>query len=177
MDDESTRRVRRWMALEKEEGADEAESDHALGALMELVPPPAPPAGFDRRVIRAVRRTTVAGDRRALSHPARTMGRAGVVGIGAVALAYVGIVRLVPLAVSGFIRVLEVLAQGCLWIALSLNAGIDMWTILAAAGRAIGVAAATPQVSGGLVVMAMAGALALYGLQRLLTSEEESSRW
>jgi hypothetical protein len=62
------------------------------------------------------------------------------------------------------------------WLAASLSAGADSWTILTTIGRAMGNALASPQafmIIGGLV---LAGAVALYGLQRLLGSEEESSR-
>ena len=83
---------------------------------------------------------------------------------------------LLPLLVRGFVRGLELTVNACVWFAGSLSAGADGWTILTTIGRAVGNVLISPEaffVVGGLVLV---GALALYGLQRLLGSEEESSR-
>lgn len=83
---------------------------------------------------------------------------------------------LLPLVVRAFVRGLEITVNACVWFAASLSAGADAWTILTTIGRAIASILTSPQafvVGGGLVLV---GALALYGLQRLLGSEEESSR-
>lgn len=83
---------------------------------------------------------------------------------------------LLPLVVRAFVRGLEITVNACVWFAGSLSAGADAWTILSTIGRAVGSVLTSPEafaVAGGLV---LAGALALYGLQRLLGSEEESSR-
>jgi hypothetical protein len=82
---------------------------------------------------------------------------------------------LLPLVVRAFIRGLELTVNACVWFAASLSAGADAWTILRTVGRAAGSALVSPRafvVVGGLVLI---GVLALYGLQRLLGSEEESS--
>ena len=83
---------------------------------------------------------------------------------------------LLPLAVQGFVRLLDLILNACVWLAASLSNGADAWTILGAVG---GTAAdlflstrAVTVVAGLLLV----GAAALYGLQRLLGSEGESSR-
>jgi len=83
---------------------------------------------------------------------------------------------LLPLAVRGFVRGLTLIVNGGVWVAASLSTGADAWTIFKAVGRAAGTAMLSPQafsVIGGLV---LAGGLALYGLQRLLGSDEESPR-
>jgi len=83
---------------------------------------------------------------------------------------------LLPLGVRAFVRGLVLVVDGCVWFAASVSAGADAWTILKAVGRAAGTALASTQtfmIVGGLV---LAGALALFGLQRLLGSEEESPR-
>jgi hypothetical protein len=80
-----------------------------------------------------------------------------------------------PFVVRGFIRGLELTVNACVWFAASLSAGADMWTIVAAVGRAVGSALVSPQafvIVGGLV---LAGVLALYGLQRLLGSDGDAS--
>lgn len=82
---------------------------------------------------------------------------------------------LLPLVVRAFIRGVELTVSGVVWFAASLSAGADAWTILATVGRATGSALVSPQafvVVGGLVLV---GVVALYGLQRLLGSEEDSS--
>jgi hypothetical protein len=57
-----------------------------------------------------------------------------------------------------------------------MSSGADPWTILSAVGRAAGDTLATREASGVLLGLAVVGALAFYLLQRLLGSDEESSR-
>ena len=86
------------------------------------------------------------------------------------------VVLLLPLAVRAFFHAIVLMSNACVWFAGSLGAGVDMWTILATIGRSAGAALISGQalaIVGGLVLV---GAIALYGLQRLLDSEEESSR-
>ena len=106
------------------------------------------------------------------------MGRAARL-IGFAIAAVVAIVAagyfLLPLVVRAFIRALELTVNACVWFATSLSAGADAWTIVSTVGRAVGSALVSPQafvIVGGLVLV---GVIALYGLQRLLGSEEESS--
>src|SRR5712691_4094001 len=83
---------------------------------------------------------------------------------------------LLPVAVQGFVKLLDLTLNACVWLAASLRNGTDGWTILAAIGRAAGnmlLSTRALTIVGGLVVV---GAMALYGLQRLLGSEEEFSR-
>ena len=83
---------------------------------------------------------------------------------------------LLPLTVRAFFHAIVLMSNACVWFAGSLGAGVDMWTILTTIGRAAGGALISGQalaVIGGLMLV---GAIALYGLQRLLGSEEESSR-
>lgn len=88
----------------------------------------------------------------------------------------VALFLLLPLAVRGFVLVIVLASRACVWVAGSIGAGVDTWTLLAAIGRSTGAFLVSPQVlavGGGLVLV---GAIALYGLQRLLDSEEESPR-
>ena len=105
----------------------------------------------------------------------RTARLAGLVAVAAVIAAGTAFI-LLPLAVRAFFHAIVLISNACVWFAGSLGAGVDMWTILATIGRSAGAALINAQalaVAGGLV---LAGAIALYGLQRLLGSEEESSR-
>lgn len=106
------------------------------------------------------------------------MGR--LVRLAGFAIAWIALVAtaawiLLPLGVRALIRGIAVAVDACVWVAASISAGADAWTILKAIGLATAAALASPQafvIIGGLV---LAGALALVGLQRLLGSEEESS--
>jgi hypothetical protein len=81
-----------------------------------------------------------------------------------------------PLAIRGIVRGLQLFLAGAVWLAASFGTGADASTIVLAVAGAAGRALLTTRalaVMGGLVLIS---ALALYGLQRLLGLEEESSR-
>jgi hypothetical protein len=102
--------------------------------------------------------------------------RLAVIAVASVALAAGAAWFLLPLGIRAFVRGLVMVVDGCVWFAASVSAGADVWTIIKAIGRAAGTALTSTQtfmIVGGLV---LAGALALFGLQRLLGSEEESPR-
>jgi hypothetical protein len=95
----------------------------------------------------------------------------GVVAVtGILATAYL----LLPVAAWAFVRALTLTLNGCVWLAASISSGEDGWTILQTIARAAAGAFATPQVSGVIVALVIVGAAALFGLQRLLGSEEDS---
>jgi len=98
-------------------------------------------------------------------------------GIGTVALVttIAGGFVLVPATVRGLVRVLELTLNGGLWLAASISSGADAWTIVATVGRAIGRSLVTPGALGAAGLLLLVGAGALFGLQRLLDSEEEES--
>jgi len=107
------------------------------------------------------------------------MGRAArLTGFAIVTVAVVAAAGfvLLPLVVRAFVVGLTLTVNASVWVAASISTGADTWTVLKTLGSAAGNALVSPQafaVVGGLVV---AGGLALYGLQRLLGSEEESPR-
>ena len=79
-----------------------------------------------------------------------------------------------PVAAWAFVRALTGTLNGCIWLAASISSGTDAWTIVQTVGRAAAGAFVTPQVSGAIVTLVVVGGLALFGLQRLLGSEEDS---
>jgi hypothetical protein len=83
---------------------------------------------------------------------------------------------LLPLAIRAMVRALTLTVNGCVWVAASMSAGADPWTLAGAVGRAAADTLVTREASGVLLALAIVGALAFYGLQRLLGSDEESSR-
>jgi hypothetical protein len=98
-------------------------------------------------------------------------------------LAFVAIVAtltaaflLLPLMVRGFVQAIEAAVNTAVWVAASLGSGGDAWTIVSTLGRAAGAALVTPRALASIAALVLVSAVALYGLQRLLGYEEESSR-
>ena len=81
---------------------------------------------------------------------------------------------LLPRAARALIGALELTVNTCVWFAASLSAGADAWTIFDTIARGIGGALLTGRAAAAIAVLVLVGALALYGLQRLLGFEEES---
>ena len=100
---------------------------------------------------------------------------AGLVVVG-LALGATAVFVFLPFLAREFVRGVELLVTGCLWIVTSIGVGVSIWTVLATIGRAIGGAVATPMASVLFAVLVLVGVAALYWLQRLLESEEESSQ-
>jgi hypothetical protein len=92
--------------------------------------------------------------------------------IVAVGAAYV----LLPIVAWGFVRALSLTLNGSVWLAAAIGSGADTWTIVSTVADAAADSLTTPQASGAIALMVVVGALALYGLQRLLGSGEDSSR-
>ncbi len=103
---------------------------------------------------------------------ARLAGAGLISAVASVAALYL----LLPLAARAFVRMLTLTVNGCVWLAASMSAGADPWTIVSAVGRAAGDALATREASGFLLGLVVVGGLAFFWLQRLLGAEEESSR-
>ena len=105
--------------------------------------------------------------------PVRWLRRVGAVVVvgGLSAAAAYG--YLLPFAARLFVRLLSGTLSLCLWVAMSVNTGVSVWSMLDSLGRAAIGAVATGEalvVIGGLVVVA---AVAGYGLQRVVGSSEE----
>jgi hypothetical protein len=116
------------------------------------------------------------GSSRPVTNPRRRTVRFAAFSVLAVVAGAGAALLLLPLAVQAFVRTLDLTLNACVWLAASISSGADGWTVLAAVGRAAGrLLLTTRAVSfvGGLILL---GALALYGLQRLLGSEGEFMR-
>lgn len=105
------------------------------------------------------------GSRRSL----RWAGFAVLSAVAALGAAFV----LLPLIVRGLVQVFGVLLRGSVWLATSVGRGDDAWTIAGALGRGATAALLTPGALGVLSGLLLLGALALFGLQRLLESEDQ----
>ncbi|HVC20092.1 MAG TPA: hypothetical protein VNE16_08450 [Vicinamibacterales bacterium] len=174
MSDELHLAVGRWIALERK--GDEAGAEGALALVFQALPDPEPSAGLTARSVAAARRATPAPARRALRSGWQRATRLGLGTTAGLIGLYVLGRELLPLLVTAFVRGVALLLDGVLWVSVSLSAGLDFWTLLAHAGRWVGVVITTPRVAVTLVVIEVIGALALYVIQRVLASEKESSR-
>lgn len=83
---------------------------------------------------------------------------------------------MLPLAVRGFVRVIELLMNACVWLALSLGVGMNAWSVLGVIGRAAAGMATTRQASAALTVVMAVGVLATYGLQRMLGFPQDTGK-
>ena len=100
---------------------------------------------------------------------------AGLALVGVAAILAAGFL-LLPLVVQGFVRSIEATVNASVFVAASLGSGGDAWTITATLARAAAVALVTPRALATVATLVLISAVALYGLQRLLGIEEESSR-
>lgn len=102
----------------------------------------------------------------------RTFRLAGLAALS-VALVIGAAVFLLPAVVRAMVQAFGLLLRGTIWVATAAGRGDDAWTIAGAVGQGIMSALLTPGalgIVGGLLVM---GAAAVFGLQRLLDSEDE----
>src|SRR5262245_45400874 len=80
-----------------------------------------------------------------------------------------------PLAGRGFIRVIQLVVAGCVWVVTSIAVGVSLWDVTRTIARATLGSLLTLGGSMALSILVVVGIVSLYWLQRLLESEEESS--
>jgi hypothetical protein len=105
----------------------------------------------------------------------RTARLAGV-GIVTVVMTVAAAYFLLPFAAWAVVRMLTWTLNGSVEVAAAFGSGTDVWTIVTTLAWAVGRAVTTPQVSGAIALLLVVGGVAMFGLQRLLGSEEDSSR-
>jgi len=111
-----------------------------------------------------------------LDRPASRAARVAGLALVTISLAVVTARSLVPLAARAFIRAIELTMNACVLFATSLSMGMSVGSILGTIGRNAAGLLSTRQGSLGLTLLMAVGAVAAYGLQRLLGSDEESPR-
>jgi hypothetical protein len=99
-----------------------------------------------------------------------------VIATAAIAAALAALVLLLPLAAGGLVRTLGLVVDGSAMLAASVGSGADVWTIAGAVATAVGKALVTTEALAVVCGLVLVGAVAVYGLQRLLGLEEESSQ-
>jgi hypothetical protein len=98
------------------------------------------------------------------------------VGVAALVVSGAAAYLVLPFAVRGVVRALELALSGSVWVAASLSTGADAWTVAGAVGRAAARALLTTRALAIVGALVLVSAAALYGLQRVLGFEEESFR-
>jgi hypothetical protein len=113
---------------------------------------------------------------RPLDRPAAGFARyAGIFVVG-LSLIAAAVFALLPLLGRTLVRAVELLVAGCVWVATAISVGVSIWDVLGTIGRAAAGELATAAASVVLALLVLVGIAALYCLQRLLESEEESSQ-
>jgi hypothetical protein len=160
------RELGRWIDADRS-GRDE-EADAAFGGVFRAVPQPALQPGLPDRVIEALARDAASRARRAKT--AAAVALAGGLVLFVLAGAF-----LVSRGPRLFFDAVDLGVRGAVWTSEAFERGLGLWAILGQVGRVMAAVIGTPQVTGALIGIGMVGALALYGLQRVLSSEQESS--
>jgi hypothetical protein len=182
MDEGLDRIVERCLATAQQSGAadqrDDAEADAAFARLFTLLEPKRPRPGFARRVVdRVYRERFVAG-----RHGAGVRSTGSPRAIAAILAAVVGVEALLialqpALVVQTFTSAVTTAVRAAFWALQLLAPAIGLWEVAMSVGRALMMGLATREGSLALLVVLIAGALVLATLQRMLSSEEESSVW
>ena len=83
---------------------------------------------------------------------------------------------LLPIAVRAVLGGFNLTLDALIWASTSLGSDADVWTLISAVGHEAATVLITSKALAVVGVLVLVSGLALYGLQRLLGSEEESSR-
>ncbi len=153
---------RDWLEAEEEGRDDLAELTFArlMADLRRVEPSPA----FVERAVQAARQRRVRQQR--LAWAARAAAVLVVLVGGGVGLFVLG-EAVVGAAADGVVAGV----QGLIWTADAVSGGLRWWSLLEKLGSAVGTAVATPQTTAVLVALALMGAMAVYGIERLLGDE------
>ena len=170
MDETLNRRYRQWQEADEDGRPDEA--DVACQAVFAaVVREPATSSDFPARTLAAIAAAT-ARDRRRARLVRRATLAAGLA--GAAAGLYVGGTWILSTMSSVMVGLIEVLVGATVRAAVGLQAGTDIWTMLAGLGRAAAAFVADPTITAVMLAMQGLAMAALVGLRRLLESDRES---
>ena len=113
---------------------------------------------------------------RVLDRPGARYARLAGLAVAGLSLVIAAAFLLLPLVGRAAVRSLELLVAACVWLANSIGAGVSIWDVVGTIGWAALGSVLSPKGSLVLAVLVVIGIVALYLLQRLLESEEESSQ-
>jgi hypothetical protein len=155
----------RWLSADRAGRDDEA--DAAFKTVFRAARLEARPAFVDG-VMEAIAQDTARRKRRARL--------AAVTGLAA--SIFIGLVLTVVLIAKGpriLVWAVDSAVAATVWMSGALENGLDVWGILGQIASAAAAVITTPQVASVLIAIQAIGAAALYGLHRILASEQESS--
>lgn len=153
---------REW--LEAEEFGREATAEEAFTSLMADLPPVAVSPAFVDKTMRVVRERRARQRRMAWAvRAAATVLAAG----GAVLGLRVGGAVLLSLVADGLVAGV----QGVVWTADTVGGGLWWWSVLETMGSAVAKVATAPRSVAVLIALQLVGAMAMYGMTRLLGDE------
>lgn len=153
---------RDWLASEQDGPDDLAEFTFAR--LMADLPGVEPTPTFVERTVQVAWRRRVRQQRLAWAARAAAVVlvlAGGVAGLWAVGSA------VTAAAADGVVAGV----QGLIWTAGAMSDGLRWWAFLQNIGSAVGTAVATPQTTAVLVALELTGAVAVFGIERLLGDE------
>lgn len=113
---------------------------------------------------------------RVLDRPAARRARIAVLALVGLSLIVAAVLVGLPLLGRAAVRGIELLVAGCVWLATSIGAGVSLWDVAGTIGWAAVGSLLSPTGSAVLAGLVVVGIVALYWLQRLLESEEESTQ-
>lgn len=169
MDDDPIRACRRWLALEEAGRVDEA--DRAFEALFKDA---APSAAVSHAFTAATMAAVAAAAERDARRTRRVRSAALVCSVaGAAGAAYFGAGYVLGAVFAVFVRLIDLLIDGVVYVATAMQSGVDLWTVAGALGRATAAVVADPRVAVALVVLQGVAIAAFVALRRLLDSDGE----
>lgn len=156
----------RWLASEHEGQEDAAEA--AFAQAFQALPRIEPRADFADRVVSAVWRVERRRHRAVqwAQGAAALLVMAAGLAIGYAAIDYAG----AWMATTGA----AVASRGVVWFMAMAGAGVTWWSVVARVGAGMDTVLATPQNTAALLALELLGMLALWGLRRLLPSEQNT---
>ena len=157
--------------------ADEGAVDAAFKTLVSLSPAPVPSTGFARRVTLAVHRAPLGEGRRPFAEPLPDWSRAAALAAAAAAAGWGAVAAFGPLGAYTLARIVEFFVRAGLWVLVSLNTALRVWRAIVTVAAAVADALASPAVGMMLTAIVLVSGLSLIALVRLLSTEQESSRW
>jgi hypothetical protein len=172
MNDDLHRTYRRWQDADAA-GRDE-DADAEFGALFQQAAVPAPVTPpFTTRTMAAVAAAGARERRRARRTRAAVLAGGLLAGAAAV---YAGAGFGVSVVSTTLTGLLDLLVGAVVTMAGAAETGADLWSVLSSMGRAVAAFVADPAVTVTLFALQGIAVAALFALQRLLGSDEESLR-
>ena len=113
---------------------------------------------------------------RVLDRPAARFMRLAGLAVAGLSLTVAAAFIVLPFLARAAARGIAMLVAGCVWLATSIGAGVSLWDVIGTIAWAGVQSLVSPTGSIVLAGLVIVGIVALYWLQRLLESEEESTQ-